>query len=242
MLASGYHSAPSSLGTVALGFLQAPLFSSKDELPRANTSSFYSVICAARTGPVDQHMHSFLTWRLPCSRQTARHCRCRSTGHYEPQQRRSLSRLRGGGGDDDHTTYSAEAPNDKRSTSGEASTSTFRSCTSTFRSCPDDSSAASKTSVEHQMQESLPATFELQSGIFSSVEGEAFGVSLVTERSTATGGGRGRVRYSVLADGTLKIACPGKLRSPLVSMSIVHGWGAYFPMETPSMASADGQD
>ena len=54
-----------------------------------------------------------------------------------------------------------------------------------------------------------------------------FGVALVTERSTATGGSKNRVSYSVLADGTLQVGPPRPrqatadlVRQPFLSLSL----------------------
>lgn len=47
-------------------------------------------------------------------------------------------------------------------------------------------------------------------------EGAPFGgVALVTERSTATGGSKDRVSYSVLADGTLEVGLAAERKEPV---------------------------
>lgn len=48
------------------------------------------------------------------------------------------------------------------------------------------------------------------------------GVALVTERSTATGGSKGRVSYSVLADGTLQVGRAQHQRKDSVSTAKSH--------------------
>lgn len=197
MIATGYHPTPRLLDAGFLAFSPPRSFSTKDEPLRASSSPCYSVIFAARAA-VDQRVQSDPTQQLAYNRQTDT-CRCyrgKSMSCSGLHQRRSVSYLRGGGNDVDHEPHTAanEAPND--------------TCNpTTVARCSTDINVPTKKYSLHEQRKETSST----------AEGNAFGVALVTERSTATGGSRGRVRYSVLDDGSLHVARFGKPGSALVS-------------------------
>lgn len=201
MITTGYHPPPSLLDAGFLAFYPPRSFSTKDEPLRASSSPCYSAIFAARAA-VDLHVRSDPTQQLAYNRQTDTY-RCyigKNSNCSGLHQRRSVSYLRGGGNDVDHEPHAAakEAPNDEKGDTCESTT--------VVRCSTDIKVPTKNSSLTEQRRETS-----------STAEGKAFGVALVTERSTATGGSRGRVRYSVLDDGSLHVARFGKPSSALVS-------------------------
>lgn len=83
---------------------------------------------------------------------------------------------------------------------------------------PDEVQQENLQQHQHHQQHRGPRLSDVFQRQRSPVSGASpsstFGVALVTERSTATGGGKGRVNYSVLADGSLQIGRPSAQNRP----------------------------
>lgn len=170
-------------------FVPSPSLHAQDEPPRTTLSTWSSILYAS--GTESQHVNL-----LRSSRKRPRELSTVVGGGDASMTYRkiSLSCLRGGSdsaGDD-----APNAQSDEEDTSSSSNTAGLPP-TATHTTTSSDQIK------RQQQQEEVSKPFQRQQQ--GTHPPAAFGVSLVTERSTATGSSKGRVSYSVLADGTLQV-------------------------------------
>lgn len=199
MLATACPSGHGWLNTGIFAFLPPSSLNANDEPRRAALSTWCSVLYASSSA--DQHV-SFLRPSTTGCRKRPRDATATVNASTMHRQSGRLSGLRGGGVADD-AAHSASNNEDCNSNDTLPPTAT--------PSSGPDSSKETQQQPRHGSQ--VSGAFQRQ-GTSPSASGAAFGVALVTERSTATGGSKGRVSYSVLADGTLQVARPGLQTRP----------------------------
>lgn len=206
MLASTCHPIHSPLSAGVLAFSQPPSFNSanKDESQWRSSSSF--VVDTIR----EQHVCSLLF--RPCGVMKRPRDLIATGGASMACPQSRLSCLRGGSAAEDTPHAAGDSGEDGDHSDDAPPTAAYlESGGSNSNGSGTSTDKGNDKRQQPSTSRQSPAAFQ-PPGVSSTSRGEAFGVALVTERSTATGGSRGRVSYSVLADGTLQIGRPRQQR------------------------------
>ncbi|CAM9150081.1 unnamed protein product [Laminaria digitata] len=192
MLASTCRPGHGWMNTGAFAFSPPPSFNAKDD-PLRSTPSTCSSLLHSSTSSANQNVRNFLM-RPPCNGLRKRPYdlatadRGGTSSTYRPG---GLSCLRGGSSAEGGPHPASKSDEDGGVNGGGSGI------------IPSPTATGS----------------EGESGEAAAAAGTAaeFGVALVTERSTATGGSKSRVSYSVLADGTLQVGSPRR-RQPTADL------------------------
>lgn len=200
MLASTCRPGHGWLNTSAFAFSPPPSLNAKDD-PLRSTQPTCSWLLHASTGANQNVGNLFL--RPPCNGLRKRPYDLATAGGTSLMYRRgSLACLRGGSSAEGEPRPTSKSDDDggeipsPTATGGEAESGGGGSGGDTRQLEGVGLSPAFQRLAEPASEESAVST-----------QAE-FGVALVTERSTATGGSKNRVSYSVLANGTLQVGPP----------------------------------
>lgn len=208
MLASTCRPGHGLLNTGAFAFSPPPSFNAKDDPLRSTQPTCSSLLHASTSA--NQNVRNLLL-RPPCNGLRKRLYDLATTGATPLLYRRGgLSCLRGGSSAGEESRPASKSDDDggvngipsPTATGGEAGIG--------------GGGGGGRSSVGdiRQQLEGVGLSPNFQRPVEPAATAAAaatsaeFGVALVTERSTATGGSKNRVSYSVLADGTLQVGPP----------------------------------
>lgn len=211
------------MNTGAFAFSPPPSFNAKDD-PLRSTPSTCSSLLHSSTSSANQNVRNFLM-RPPCNGLRKRPYdlatadRGGTSSTYRPG---GLSCLRGGSSAEGGPHPASKSDEDGGVNGG--GSGIIPSPTATGSEGESGGGGSGGGDIPRQQLEGVGLSTAFQRPVEPAGEAAAaagtaaeFGVALVTERSTATGGSKSRVSYSVLADGTLQVGSPRR-RQPTADL------------------------
>ena len=223
------------LNTSAFAFSPPPSFNAKDDPLRSTQPTCSSLLHASTSA--NQNLRNLLLSRHPSNGPRKRPYDLATAGSTSLMYRRGgLSCLRGGSSAEGEPRP-ASMSDDGGGVNGGGSGTPFPTATG-GKAGSDGGGSGGDTRQQLEGVELSPAfqrpvepAAEAVAAAAATTTSADFGVALVTERSTATGGSKSRVSYSVLADGTLQVGPPRRRQATadLVRQSSTSLYLSLFP-------------